>query len=196
MAPQQTVDGYIQSHPEWQEGLQILRQILKSTKLEETIKWGAPVYTLADKNVVGIGAFKSYLGLWFYQGVFLDDPNHLLVNAQEEKTKALRQMRFRSVEELNAAVVLEYIQQAIRNQEQGKELKAERDKELVLPDEFKEKLSSDSALAKAFDALTPGKQREYADYIAEAKRTETRSSRLQKIDSMIRQGVGLNDRYK
>ena len=59
------------------------------TELLETIKWGVPVYTLNDKNVLGMGAFKSYVGIWFFQGAFLDDPQKKLINAQEGKTKAL-----------------------------------------------------------------------------------------------------------
>ena len=52
------------------------------------------------------------------------------------------------------------------------------------------------AQGEAFDALTPGKQREYAKYVAEAKREETRLSRTKKIMPMIKAGKGLNDRYR
>ena len=48
-----------------------LRRILLATPLEETVKWGGPCYTCQGKNVVGIGGFKAYFGLWFFQGALL-----------------------------------------------------------------------------------------------------------------------------
>ncbi len=51
-------------------------------------------------------------------------------------------------------------------------------------------------MKKAFDAMTPGKRREYADHISEAKRTETKTSRLAKILPMIAAGAGLHDKYR
>jgi uncharacterized protein YdeI (YjbR/CyaY-like superfamily) len=44
--------------------------------------------------------------------------------------------------------------------------------------------------------MTPGKQREYAEYIAEAKQAATKERRLEKILPMIAAGGGLNDKYK
>jgi uncharacterized protein YdeI (YjbR/CyaY-like superfamily) len=44
--------------------------------------------------------------------------------------------------------------------------------------------------------LTPGKQREYAEYITEAKKDETKLKRIEKIIPMIKAGIGLNDKYK
>ena len=78
-----TVDDYIAGAGEWQESLILLRQIFQSTGLKETVKWGMPVYTLKDKNVAGFSSFKSWTGIWFYQGAFLKDPAGVLINAQE-----------------------------------------------------------------------------------------------------------------
>jgi uncharacterized protein YdeI (YjbR/CyaY-like superfamily) len=84
----------------------VMREILCSTELKETIKWGTPVYTINDKNIVGLGSFKSYVGLWFYQGVFLKDEAGVLINATEGITKAMRQWRFNSVEEIDDRLIL------------------------------------------------------------------------------------------
>ena len=66
-----TAEEYVGSHPVWSDELKTLRQLLLKSELEETVKWGMPVYTLDGKNVVGIAGFKKHYGLWFYQGVFL-----------------------------------------------------------------------------------------------------------------------------
>ena len=91
-----TVLDYIEKHQTYMKELVLLRDILNNTDLEETIKWGAPCYTINGKNIVGMAAFKSYIGLWFHQGVFLKDLKKVLINAQEGTTKALRQWRFKN----------------------------------------------------------------------------------------------------
>ncbi len=190
-------EDYIDQHPAWQEELQLLRTILLETDLEETIKWGAPVYTIGGKNVVGLGAFKSYVGLWFYQGYFLGDEAQVLMNAQEGKTKAMRQWRFQGKSEMNIDLIRAYILEAIDNQIAGLEVKPNRQKkEVVLPDELKAALGTVGGLSEAFDRFTPGKQREFAEYISEAKREATRQRRLQKVLPMIMEGRGLNDQYR
>ena len=68
MQRHKTVDDFISGSGDWQEALIRLRRIIKETELEETVKWCGPCYAINGKNVVGLEAFKSYGGLWFYQG--------------------------------------------------------------------------------------------------------------------------------
>jgi uncharacterized protein YdeI (YjbR/CyaY-like superfamily) len=89
MKRSQTVEDCIKNAANWTEELRRLGTILAKTEMKETVKWGAPVYELGKKNIVGLGAFKSYVGIWFFQGVFLKDEHDVLINAQEGKTKAL-----------------------------------------------------------------------------------------------------------
>ena len=192
-----SVEEYIEENAHFSEALTLLRDIINSTELEETVKWSAPVYALNKKNVIGLGAFKKHFGIWFFNGVFLKDEHKLLVNAQENKTKALRQMRFTSVSEIDKNIVLSYIKEAIENQKLGKEIKPERKgKTVIIPEELQKALNENSVLSEAFKILTPGKQREYCDHIATAKREATKLTRLEKIKPMIIQGVGLHDKYK
>jgi len=191
-----TVEGFIEKQSRWKEPLQKFREILLETELLETIKWGAPVYTLNGMHVAGIGAFKTYVGVWFFQGAFLKDPHKKLINAQEGKTKALRQLRFSSEEAVDYYLVKEYVEEAIQNQKEGKELKPDEKKPLILPDELNEKFEIDKELKACFDELSPFKQREYAEYISEAKRADTKRKRLEKIIPMIKEKIGLNDKYR
>ena len=191
-----TVDDYIAGAKHWQAELTRLRKILAGTGLEETIKWGAPCYTHEGKNVVGLGAYKSYFGLWFYQGALLADKDGVLLNAQEGKTRALRQWRFTAASQVEPARIKAYVAEAIQLADQGQEIKPARGKALVLPKELRAALDENADAAAAFASLTPGRQREYADYVAEAKRADTRARRLAKILPMIQAGRGLNDRYR
>ncbi len=191
-----SVDEYIAGHPEWASALEKLRKILNATELEETVKWGGPCYTVGGKNVVGIAAFTEHVALWFHQGVFLSDPDKVLINAQEGTTKALRQWRFSSDREIKATKVKAYLLEAIENQRHGKAIKPDRNKPVIVPRELKAALAKKTKAKKAFAALTPGRQREYADHIASAKRDETKTSRLAKILPMIAAGGGLHDKYR
>lgn len=191
-----SVEEYIEVNSHFSDALTLLRDLIISTQLDESLKWSAPVYSLNGKNVVGLGAFKQHFGIWFFNGVFLKDEQQLLVNAQE-KTKALRQMRFESIEDIDKAAVLAYVKEAIENQKLGKELKPERKgKTVVIPKELSTVLKANGELNTSFKALTPGKQREYCEYIESAKRETTKQTRLDKITPMILKGVGLHDKYK
>lgn len=189
-----SVEEYLSENP-WRSSLEKLRDILNETELTEELKWGTPHYTLNKKIVVGIAGFKSYAGLWFHQGVFVSDPAKVLINAQEGTTRGLRQWRFNSTDEIDPELVKSYVEEAIANQKAGKEIKVQA-KALVIPDILKEALASDAALSEAFDALTPGKQKEYANYIGEAKQEATQQKRKEKCIPMILEGKGLNDKYR
>ncbi len=191
----QTVEEYFDDHPEYRKELDHLRSILNATELVETVKWGIPTYTINNKNVVGLGAFKSYVGIWFFNGSFLKDSARKLINAQEGKTKGMRQWRFERANEIDEKLIVSYLEEAIQNQKDGKEVKPEK-KPLIIPDELKEALASDSQLSELFDQLSLTNRRDYAEHIAEAKREETKQKRLEKIIPMIKKGVGLNDKYK
>lgn len=189
------IAAYIAKHRQWSEQLTTLRGIMLSTDLEETVKWGTPTYTLQGRNVVGLAAFKSHCALWFHQGVFLKDKDERLINAGEGATKGLRQWRFEQGDKINTRLVKSYVLEAMDNQRAGKAIRPEK-KTLSLPEELRRALKADSKLRAAFDNLAPGKQREYADHVAGAKREATRASRLEKITPLVLAGVGLNDKYR
>jgi uncharacterized protein YdeI (YjbR/CyaY-like superfamily) len=166
--------------------------------MTETVKWGVPVYTFEGKNIVGIAGFKSYAGLWFFQGALLKDKKKKLINAQTGKTKALRQWRFKSVKEIEAEskTIKQYLEEAILNQKHGKEIKAEKKKPLEIPKELNGLFKQNKKVKECFNSLSLPKQSEYSEYINEAKRDETKQKRLSKIVPLIIKGKGLNDKYK
>ncbi|UNY98870.1 DUF1801 domain-containing protein [Zhouia spongiae] len=191
-----SVDEYISKHPEWNKELVLLRKLMLNTEMEETIKWGAPTYTVNNKNVIGLGAFKSYVGIWFFNGALLKDTGNKLINAQEGKTVAMRQWRFTTINEIDRKLVSSYISEAVQNQKDGKTITPPKTEKPGFPSELTDALSNDSSLKKAFGELTSYKQKEYAEYLLEAKRENTKLKRLEKIIPMIKKGIGLNDKYR
>lgn len=191
-----TVDDYILGADKWQAELARLREILNSTPLVEEVKWGAPCYTHNGKNLVGLAAFKNWFCLWFHQGALLKDTDKVLVNAQEGTTKALRQWRMTSARDIRAAVVRRYVKEAIALADAGREIKADRAKPVVVPDELRKAMRRYKGATAAFRELTKGRQREYTDYVSSARRDDTRRKRIEKILPMITAGVGLHDKYR
>ncbi len=190
-----SVEEYIESQEVYKKGLEILRELMLSTDLQETVKWGMPTYTINNKNVIGISAFKHHFGIWFFNGVFLTDPHQILYNAQEGKTKGLRQLRYTDVNEIDKSIILAYVYEAIDNQRKGLEIKPAK-KAIVIPKELANVLAENDKLAGLFESLTVGKKKEFAEYINSAKREDTKMKRLEKIIPMILNNIGLNDKYR
>lgn len=180
---------------QWEEELILLKAIIDKTELTETTKWGGPVFVYEKKNVVGIGGFKDYFALWFFNGVFLKDEKKKLINAQEEVTKSLRQWRFSSKEEINETVILEYIKEAIENEKQGKVIKPAK-KEAIISELLNAEMAKNPDLKSAFEKFSPYKQYEFLEYIETAKQEKTKLSRIEKVVPMILANVGLNDKYR
>lgn len=186
----------MQKNTTWKKELALIASIIAKAPLEKTVKWGAEVFTFNGKNVVSYGGFKNYFTVWFYNGVFLKDKYKVLVNAQEGKTKSLRQWRFTSIEEVDEKRILEYITEAIEIEKKGLKIKQEPFRPVPSPPLLSDALKKNKQLKAAFEKLTPGKQKEYMLYISEARQEATRQNRLEKIRPMILQGIGLNDKYK
>jgi uncharacterized protein YdeI (YjbR/CyaY-like superfamily) len=181
----------------WETELDILKTIISKTTLIETNKWGGCVYVYNNKNVVGIGGFKNFFTLWFFNGAYLKDDKKRLVNANEGVTKSLRQWRFTSKDEIIESEILAYLQEAIDNEKEGKIIKPKKITEpIIIPAVFQKELDSDIQLKDAFLKFSPYKQKEFIEYIETAKREETKLTRIEKIKPMILDNIGLNDKYR
>ena len=196
MAAEEKLEAYFEKSGPFKEGIGKLRSIALRCSLEESLKWNAPVYTMEGKNVVGILSFKNHYALWFFNGVFHSDPLGVLQNAQEGKTRAMRHWKFKIDDVLNPEAVKKYIQEAIQIEKKGLKITGKKTVKLEFPIELKTLLLTNPALSGEFHKLPPYKQKDYCEYIATAKREETRERRLQKIIPMISKGIGLNDRYQ
>ena len=188
-------EAYVAEHPHWSKELGTLRQLLLDTELEEKIKWGIPVYCLDNKNVIGLAGFKHKYGLWFYQGSFLSDSAKILVNAQEGKTKGMRHIYFQDGEAIDKKLLRKYIAESIANEKAGKKIKVTKRK-LLIGALLATALKEDSQLYEAYELLRESQKVDYAEHINEAKQQATKERRLKKIIPMIKDGKGLNDKYK
>lgn len=188
------VDAFISRANKWQQQFEHLRMLLLDTELTEDLKWGVPCYTLQNSNVVLMHGFKEYCALLFVKGALLKDARGMLI-AQTENTQAARQLRFTSVQEITqqAPVVKAYIGQAIEVEKAGLRVESKPTVEYSIPEEFQDKLAECPALKRAFNSLTPGRQRAYLLHFAAPKQVKTREARIEKCTSQILNGKGLNE---
>jgi uncharacterized protein YdeI (YjbR/CyaY-like superfamily) len=188
------VDAFMQKNGPWQAEFQKLREIALASGLDENYKWMHPCYTYDGSNVVLIHGFKEYCALLYIKGALLKDPKGILVQ-QTENVQAGRQVRFRSLREIIdlEPTLKAYIQEAIEVEKSGMKLDLKKTSEFPMPDELKAKFQKDSALEKAFEALTPGRQHAYQLYFSQAKQSATREARIEKTRERILAGKGLND---
>ena len=109
--------------------------------------------------------------------------------------QAGRQIRFTGVREIGkmAPILKAYIYEAIEVEKAGLKVNFKKTTELIFPEEFQNKLGEIPALKTAFDALTPGRQRQYNLYFSAPKQSKTRESRVEKCMQQILNGKGLND---
>jgi len=190
------VTEYIAKQAKWTSQLTRMRKILLATELEETLKWGMPTYTIDNKNVIGLSGFKNHYGLWFHQGVFLSDKYNLLRNAQEGKTKAMRQIRITESDKPDLKKIKEYVIEAIQNLKNGKQItNAKPAHQYKLFPLLATKLNQSKPLKTAFGKLSIARQKAYSDYISDAKRSTTKIKRIDEIVPMIRAGKSLNEKY-
>ncbi len=188
------VDFYFDKDKTWQSATRKLRTIVLDCGLTEELKWGCPCYTFQKTNIVLIHVFKEYCALLFFKGALLADTNNILIQ-QTENVQAARQIRFTSVQEIAAMekILKAYIYEAIEVERAGLKVKLKKTSEFKTPEEFQKRLDKNAALKKAFDALTPGRQRAYIFYFSQAKQSKTREARVEKYINQILSGKGLDD---
>ncbi|WP_224483696.1 YdeI/OmpD-associated family protein [Robertkochia aurantiaca] len=198
MTPEDQIENFFNKHPKWQVPMKEIRNYLLSLELEETFKWGAPVYVYKTINLIGLNGFKNHFGLWFFRGDLIDDSHNVLSNAQKGKTRYMRQWKMTSGKDWDSEILHLYLHQLMnRNEEELRLPKTEKTGESTdLPEELKAVLAQDSSLKESFFRLSPYKQKEFITYLASAKREATRQNRMTKILPMIKEGIGLNDKYR
>lgn len=188
------VDWFFSKATQWQKEYDALRTIVLDCDLTEELKWGQPCYTFEKSNIVLIHGFKDYCALLLFKGVLLKDKKKILVQ-QTENVQAARQIRFTSVKEIvkMKATLKAYIYEAVEVEEAGLKVDFKKTKEFTMCEEFQQKLDKSRALKKAFESLTPGRQRGYLLHFSSAKQAKTRESRIEKYIPQILEGRGLED---
>lgn len=190
--PSDDVDAFVSRAKAWQGVIRKLRSVLLEAGLDEALKWGKPCFSFEDKNIAIIQPFKLHCSLLFFKGALLED-THGLLRSQGENTQSALRLEFTSEDQVSKAVLKSYVKQAIAVEKAGLKVDFKAKRELELPAELTQILKKNLKLAKAFDALTPGRQRGYVMHFTAAKQSQTRTARIEKCVPQILAGKGMND---
>ena len=178
----------------WHGEFAALRTLCLAAGLNEELKWGQACYDLAGGKVALIHGFKDYCALLFMKGVLLKDAAGLLVQ-QTRNVQAARQLRFESVAQIRQqeTLVSAYILEAMALEKSGAKVALKGVAQFEVAEEFRTQLEQSPALAEAFYALTPGRQKAYLLHFSGAKQSATRAARVEKNRARILNGLGLDD---
>src|SRR5205823_2454782 len=174
----------------WEAEIAAMRRVLAGLAMKEECKWGKPTYTVDGKNIVIMQGFKEYFALGFFQGALLTDPQKVLV--QLGQVHAGRVMKFTSAKDITAkaATIKAYVREAIAVEKAGLRMKPRKTSEFPVPEELRQRFRGEPRFKRAFEALTPGRQRSYLYHFAAAKQSATRAARIEKAMLAIFEGGG------
>jgi len=197
------VDAYIaQAAPFARPVLEQLRAAMHQALpgLSEAIKWRHPFFLLDGRVFAHMAAFKEHcsFGFWREAGAAAE-------GAAGDREQAMGQFgRLQSIADLPSAAALRRTIQAAAKEARAKETAPResaaaarpRREALPVPDDFAAALKAKPAAARVFDAFAPGKQRDYIEWIVEAKRAETRARRIAEAIGWIAEGKSRNWKYE
>lgn len=191
------IDAYIaQSAPFAQPILERLRDIVHAAcpDTEETMKWSFPHF-MYKGMLCGMASFKAHCTFGFWKGS--------LIVGDSKSDEAMGQFGcLTSLKDLpSKKVMMQYIKLAMKLNDDGiavkKPTRSAMPRPVVIPPELEVELKKKKhmKLADAFDALSPSQRREYAEWIAEAKRPATKAARVAKTLAQVSEGKALNWKY-
>ncbi len=198
------IDAYIaKSKPFAQPILTHLRDTIHRVvpEIEETVKWSRPFFVYKGVILGNVSAFKEHcsFGLWGTEMA-----QTLRGGGIDSKEGMGSFGKLASLEELPPTPELErYIRKAAdliaegtRTKSIQRVAKPSPRGELEIPEALAQALKINKAAAAKFAQLSPSCRREYAEWIADAKRDETRSKRLATALEWIAEGKSRNWKYE
>jgi uncharacterized protein YdeI (YjbR/CyaY-like superfamily) len=184
------IDVYIRkSAPFAQPILKHLRAVVHaaSPKIEETMKWSFPHF-MYKGILCSMAAFREHATFGFWKGSLI------VARGGQLAENAMGQFgRITKLAELPAKkVLIGYIRAAMKLNDEGvpspTRVKKKKPRPLVIPADLTAALKKNGKARAAFEEFSPSAQRDYADWIAEAKRAETRAARLATALEWIAEG--------
>ncbi|MDN3922672.1 YdeI/OmpD-associated family protein [Roseateles violae] len=192
------IDAYIEKSADFARPiLQLLREQVHRACPEtvEAIKWGMPHFLLDGKILAGMAAFKAHCTFGFWQRGAAGDEA-----AEGKRSEAMGQYgRIEKLADLPAQRELQrQIKQAAALIRSGAKSSLERKPRprLEAPADLLAALAADAKARATFEAFPPGKQRDYIEWITEAKREDTRAKRLAQSVEWLAEGKARHWKYE
>jgi len=189
------IDAYIASKNDFAKPiLTHLRDLIHShaPAVEETIKWSMPFFTYKGELLANMAAFKEHAAFGFWDRLGL---------ATGKEGDAMGQYgRLTDVATLPPdTLLLDRLDQALAKIDAGEKPKrpARGSKpEAEVPPALAAALAADAQATANWNAFPPSCRREYCEWVADAKRDETRAKRVAQTIEQTRAGKKLNWKYE
>ena len=184
------IDAFIaKSAPFAQPILTHLRALVHRAlpEAEETIKWSMPHFTVNGKNVAGLGSFKAHAAF--------------IIHGDGRQGEAMGQYgKLASLADLpdEAALIakLHDARDRLTSGAKQPKLKSPPREKLQMPDEFAEALAQNPQASVTYDGFAASHQRDYLEWVTEAKRPETRSKRIAQAVEWLAEGKKRHWKYE
>ncbi len=189
------IDAYLANAPAFaQPILARLREDVHAAcpSVVETIKWSRPHFLLDGKLLCGMSAFKAHcaFGFWQREGGH-ESQAGAMGDFGRIETLADLPSRAELRRQIQAASAL-LLAGAPRAQKPGRQPRAKLD----MPDDFAAALAQVSAAQQHYHAFPPGKQRDYLEWVLEAKREDTRAKRIAQAVEWLAEGKSRHWKYE
>lgn len=197
------VDEYIaKAQPFAQPILKKMRALVHKAcpAVIETVKWGMPSFDYKGP-MFSFASFKAHCVGGFWKSKLLDDPHNYLGERKAHGGEAMGNLgRMTSIKDLPPdKVLIDFIKAHMKLNDAGIKIvkpKPAPKKEIAMPDDFAKTLSKNKKAKDVFDKFPPSHRKEYLMWITEAKREETRQSRIKTAIEWIAEGKGRNWKYE
>jgi uncharacterized protein YdeI (YjbR/CyaY-like superfamily) len=188
------IDAYIEKSQTFaQPIMKKLRELVHKAcpEVTETIKWGMPSFEYKGP-MFGFAAFKQHCAGGFWKSKLLNDPKGYLGERSNQGGEAMGNLgRMTSIKNLPPdKVIIDFIRQHMKLNDEGIKVpkKPAVKKELIVPKELVAALHKNKKAKMTFENFSPSHQREYAEWITEAKTDETKNKRLVTAVEWIAEG--------
>lgn len=179
-----SVDHYIDKSPDFAQSiLNHLRELVHKAcpEVEEAIKWSFPNFVYKGAILCHMAAFKQHCTFGFWLGAQMED-KHGLLTTGSDKTAMGHLGKISSLKDLPSdKIMLAYLKEAMKLTESGAKLKkapAKGPKTLTVPDYLIAALKRNKKALATFESFSYSNQKEYVEWITEAKTEATREKRL------------------
>lgn len=200
MTTDKRIDSYItKSAPFAQPILEHLRKIIHEAcpEVNETIKWGFPNFEYHG-ILCSMAAFKAHCAFGFWKAALMKNASYLKQN-QEDSMGHLG--RITSLMDLPGdRQIKSMIEEAMVLNETGATLPSDKKKKekkaIPIPELLLKKFEKAGKAASTFYAFSPSQQREYLEWITEAKTEATRLKRVEQTIEWLKDGKRRNLKYE
>lgn len=190
-------DAYIARSPDWAKPiLTSLRATVHEAcpDVEEELKWSSPAFVYHG-IMCGMVAFKEYATFHFWKGELVTGT----ALGADGMGAAAQFGRMTSVKDLPPKKqLLAYIKKAMKLNEEGVKLDRPKKKRptLAMPDDFMAAIKKNKRALTAYDQFSPSHQREYIEWIIDAKTDATRGKRVAQAVEWMAEGKSRNWKYQ